>query len=451
MKASDVLGLIPPLDLIVRGRGFSGAASVIAEIEAMRAEGEWDGLEAMAHTCNGMASADPLYPQLLLHLADAYRQAGRLARAEVYCVKAVAILQTRTSAASMQNRAVAVLSRGLVVHFMGRVTEAAHLYDQASGEFRFARAAWESEDPGSPRVGESRRAARLLTEVAGKVVSAFGRSEEDTGSKATGALKTQEPAETWQLGIRPPVPPIDPPYVPPAEPVSLVDLTFVALAVGCFGVLMGSVTFVLGGTTALLVLTVIVVGAAAAAIALGRASTGGGFWLHVPYDHVAVVEEGDQALLVGEVKRWPLVPWSRRLRALVPLRELTYALPEERVCLGKKSQDDEGRYAELTMEVGYRVVDPVEACYHFAEAAGFDGDAKAALGSQELVQIWETQLGVDISTILVDELWGATVGACLTHRLRIEENLRRGLALRTRRWGVDVKNVTLLDVNPSSQ
>jgi hypothetical protein len=246
------------------------------------------------------------------------------------------------------------------------------------------------------------------------------------------------------------VPPLDPPYVPPAEPVSLVDLTFVALAVVCFSVLMGFVTFVLGGTTALLVFTVMLVGAAAAAIALGRASTGGGFLLQVPYDHVAVVEEGDQPLLVGEVKGWPLVPWSRRLRTLVPLRELTYALPEERVCLGKEPQDDECRYAALAMRVRYRVVDPVEACYHFAKAAGFNGDAKTALSSQELVQIWESQLGVDIAPVLVDDLWGATIGACLTHRLQIQENVRRGLAMRTRRWGVDVTNVTLLDVNPSS-
>jgi hypothetical protein len=450
MKASDVLDLLPPLDLIVRGRGVSNAASVIDEIGAMRAKGDWDGLGPMAHTCDGMATSDALYPELLLHLADAYRQAGSLARAEVYCAKAVAVLQTRTSAVSMQNRAVAVYSRGLIVHFMDRAAEAANLYDQASGEFKHATAAWELENPTSPRVGESGRAAKLLSEVAGQVVTTIGRSDGETGGKASVALQTQEPADAWQPDIRPPVPPLDPPYVPPAEPVSLVDLTFVALAVVCFSLLTGVVTFVLGGTTALLVFTVILAGTAAAAIVLGRASTGGGFWLQVPYDHVAVVEEGDQPLLVGEVKRWALVPWSRRLRALVPLRELTYALPEERVCLGKKPQDDECQYAALTMRVRYRVVDPVEASYHFVRAAGFNGDAKAALSSKDLVQNWESQLSVDVAPVLVDDLWGATVGACLTHRLRIQENVRRGLATRTRRWGVDVTDVTLLDVIPSS-
>jgi hypothetical protein len=134
----------------------------------------------------------------------------------------------------------------------------------------------------------------------------------------------------------------------------------------------------------------------------------------------------------------------------VPLRELTCALPEERVCLGKKPQDDECRYAALTMRVRYRVVDPVEASYHFFRAAGFNGDAKAALSSRDLVQNWESQLSVDVAPILVEDLWGATVGACLTHRLRIQENVRRGLAIRTRRWGVDVTDVILLDAIPSS-
>lgn len=450
MKASDVLGLLPPLDLIARGREVSNAESVIDEIGAIRAHGDWDGLGPMAHASDGMVTTDPLYPELLLQLADAYRQAGSLARAEVYCTKAVAVLQTRTRAVSIQNRAVAVFSRGLIVHFMDRVAEAAQLYDRAEGEFEFAAAAWRLEDPDSPRVGENMRAAKLLGEVAGQVFSALGRGDGNNGGKATGALQTQEPADAWQPDIRLPVPPLDPPYVPPAEPVSLVDLTFVALAVFCFSVLMGSVTFVLGGTTALLVFTVLLVGTAAATIALGRASTGGGFWLQVPYDHVAVVEEGDQPLLIGEVKRWPLVPWSRRLRALVPLRELTYSLPEERVCLGKKPQDDECQYAALTMRVRYRVVDPVEACYHFARATGNNGDAKAALSSQDLVQNWESQLSVDVAPVLVDDLWGATVGACLTHRLQIQENVRRRLAMRTRGWGVDVTDVTLLDVIPSS-
>jgi regulator of protease activity HflC (stomatin/prohibitin superfamily) len=125
-------------------------------------------------------------------------------------------------------------------------------------------------------------------------------------------------------------------------------------------------------------------------------------------------------------------------------------LPEERVCLGKKPQDDECQYAVLTMRVRYRVVDPVEACFHFARATGNNGDAKAALNSQDLVQIWESQLSVDVAPVLVDDLWGATVGACLAHRLQIQENVRRGLAMRTRRWGVDVAGVTLLDVIPSS-
>jgi hypothetical protein len=404
----------------------------------------------MAHICDGMATSDPLYPELLLHLADAYRRSGSLARAEVYCARAVAILQTRTSAAGMQNRAVAVYSRGLVVHLMDRIAEAAHLYDQASGEFRYATATWELEEPDSPRGGESRRVARLLGEVAGQVVSTPGRSDGEIGGEAGGAPQTEEPVEAWQPGIRPPVPPLDPPYVPPAEPVSLVDLTFVALAVVCFSLLVGVVTLVLGGITALLVFVVVLACAAGVAIALGRATTGGGFLLQVPYDHVAVVEEGDQSLLVGEVKRWPLVPWSRRLRALVPLREFTCALNEERVCLGKKPQEDECRYAALTMRVRYRVVDPVEASYHFVRAAGFNGDAKAALSSQDLVRNWESQLSVDAAPVLVDDLWGATVGACLAHRLRIQENVRRGLAIRTRRWGVDVTDVVLLDAIPSS-
>jgi hypothetical protein len=228
----------------------------------------------------------------------------------------------------------------------------------------------------------------------------------------------------------------------------LVDIAFVLLAIVCFSLLAGFVTYVLGGTTTLVVFTLVLVSMAAAGTALGRASTGYGFWLQVPYDHVAVVEEGDQPLLVGEVNGWPLVPWSRRLLAIVPLRELTCTVPDERVCLGKSTLDDECRYAELTMQVRYRVVDPVEAFYHFTRQTGSNSRAQAALSSQDLVRHWESQIGADVAPVLVHDLWGATVGACLTHRLQIQENARRGLAMSTRRWGVDVTDVVLLDINP---
>jgi tetratricopeptide (TPR) repeat protein len=449
MDAVDVLGRLQPLDLIVLSRKASNAGRLIDEVGAMRARGDWDGLDALARTCGAVDTADAPYPALLIHLADAYRQAGHLARAEVYCAKALAILQARTSAASLQNRAVAVSYRALIVHFMDRLGEAIRLYDHAHGDFERAAVVWEREDPGSSRVRQCREAATVLGEAARDTVAIAVQDAEETNGNATGAPVVVEPEDGWQPEVLPSLQPLDPPYVPPAAPASLIDLTFALLIVCCFSLLMGFVTFALGGTAALVVFAATLLGMAAVALVLASSSTGGGFWLRVPYDHVAVVEEDSQPLLVGEVQRWPLVPWSRRLRAIVPLREFTYALPGERVCLGKSAQDDEGRYAALDLQVQYRVIDPVDASYHFARESRSNGAAKSVLRGEDLTRSWESQLAVDVESLLVDELWGATVPACFTHRLQIQENLQNRLATRTRRWGVDVTDVTLLDINPS--
>lgn len=449
MCAVDVLERVQPLDLIVLDRSVSNAGRFMDELEAMRARGDWSRLEPVARTCDAVDTADPPSPALLIHLADAYRRNGHLARAEVYCARAVAVLQARTGAANLQNRAVAVFYRAFIVHLMDRLGEAIRLYEQARGEFERAAELWEQEDPGSSRVRRCREAATILGEISGDAVATAVQGEGETGDGATGATDLMEPENGWQPVVLPPLQPLDPPYVPPAEPMSLVNLAFALLILCGFSVLMGLVTFALAGTAALVVFAAMLVGATAVALVLASSSTGGGFWLRVPYDHAAVVEEDSQPLLVGEVDRWPLVPWSRRLRAVVPLREFTHALPQEQVCLGKSAHDDECRYAALSLQVRYQVVDPVEASCYFVGQPGSNGSAEAVLQSEDLTRNWESQLSADVEPLLVDELWGSTVPACLTHRLQIQENLQNRLATRTRRWGVDVKEVTLLDIHPS--
>jgi hypothetical protein len=248
--------------------------------------------------------------------------------------------------------------------------------------------------------------------------------------------------------LSPPPPPATPGFVPLGHSDSVarslrVALIGIAVLIVCLLMIVtvGYMAYALKGSTALILSVTIAVTMAMVALIIGLSNTRSGILVNIPFQHVAVVEFNGQPRVVQSVQRFLLLPGTDRIRALVPLRTLTYGLPNVRVPLG------ENRQVAVKIQIRYQVLDPIRATDTVNRAPEGSPTPDGVPGEERLKKHWELQLRTDLTCVLVDLLWGQTKDSCYAYRQRIQDGLLNELARETRRWGIDIRNLSILDMS----
>jgi hypothetical protein len=178
------------------------------------------------------------------------------------------------------------------------------------------------------------------------------------------------------------------------------------------------------------------------AVVMGRSTTGRGFTFVVPPGCQAIVSESGQFSVAPATQRQWLIPWYDKVQALVPTRDFVVNLPEKRVELGASGSTN-GSVA-VSVQVHYVAQNAVVAYTFFEREAASGGKKKGIVGEKDLKRKWDQQLAADLTPILTNQLWGATLAECVSNRSQIQDHLHQALAGQAARWGIHVIDLTIL-------
>jgi len=322
----------------------------------------------------------------------------------------------------------------LTLHHMNWRIDALHLYEKARDQFREAALDWQRSSPGHIRVIQCEQAADELHDCTTQVLE--GLTVKKPSSPTSSAWTLKSAAQTSQL---------KPSVITPLTSVS--PLIIVALAtVILLIILMGLTAYAMAGPIALIAYGAVVVTMAVVAIIVARLFTQYGFFLSVPIGYGAVVERDDELFMGQPRQRYLLVPWIYHIRALVPLGELIYKLPKLKVSLGKNQKGNTNAHVFLAIQVRYKVCDFDRATSPSGGLSAGKRKRAGVLKEEELRTNWESRLQVDLAPVLTRHMWGATDTDCCASRDKLQTNLRNDLTQETRLWGVEVEDLTILDI-----
>jgi hypothetical protein len=437
MDGRSVYNRLQPLNLIADDKGVSGSRKYIEQLVTMRRTGTWDQLDAVAEIAHSRRPPDPYDPILHLHLANAYLQTGKPGVAQGHASDALDVLECRADLTCRQNQAVAALYLGLSLHYTDYINDALYYYGKARDRFKSTEQGWRSHPQDRWRADKCQRTLDRLEACLDEIVRDLA-----TRSRRTGRVSRRRKVKTG------PLPPASTPMTAPPQSLPAIDLAFLGALMGLMLLVLGYGVFVFKGSTALIVYGAVVVTMATIAVLVGRASTQGGFVFDVPSGSVLIVKEGSDSILVGPEERWILIPWLHKAQFLVPLAELTLRIPGQKVALGQPPDKDASAHVFLTIEVCYRVFDPIAATGLFYRGQDHGNTQKEVVGREELKETWDSQIRSDLTPLLVDYLWGSTVSDCCSEREQIQEDLGNELAAKTRLWGSDVSKLTILEIAP---
>ncbi|MBN1139182.1 MAG: hypothetical protein JXM73_21570 [Anaerolineae bacterium] len=436
MEATEVFNKLQPSVLIVDDGMGSNARKYIDGVEEIERRGTWDQLDDLAAACQDLRGIDPNYPVLAIRLANAYlQQAGNLNTARNQLTRALEILDCQTGPVCHQNRAVTLLYLGLTLHFMKWHNDALHLYQEAHNQFRNAALDWQRSSPGHARAIQCEIAADRLQECAKEVLKNIAPSKASVPTPS--AWKPKNIPQT-------PTPPRPQSHKPPAL-LSTTAIIALGVLVCLLIIAIMLITYYLGGRVALLITAAVLVSMAAVAIVTGLSYTQGGLFLQVPQDYEAVIEQNGALFVVQPGQAQVLIPWFCRLHALVPMKELQHKLPKQKVSLGK-SASGTNTHVYLIIQVDYRVLSAVDATSPTGGLSTASRDHKGVWREEELKTKWQDRLQIDLAPLLANHMWGATEADCYTFRDRLQTSLRNDVTKKTRLWGIEVENLTILDI-----
>jgi hypothetical protein len=432
MDAKTIYSKIKPLTLLVAGGPSSDIEKDIGRIEDIRKRSAWyelDDLKVAGLERNRFA---PCYPVLGIHLADSFLRAGNLDKANEHSAQALDNLESLLDPQCRQNRAVATLYLGLVEHSKDRIHAAMELYRKASELFFVAQTEWARSGRSRSRVDECQVAAYRLEEfIASMELAAPSRSS----PAALGKVLSPRTA----LSHRPLASESMPQTKLPTDIVVIAALDF---ALSLFGV---AVAFVTGGIVALLVAGTIILALNVAALWLAYSSTGVGFWLEVPPDQTAVVDDRGQRFSVSPGQpRW-LVPWQHRVRALVPRRELSMTAQRRNVPLRGADRSGDA-HLDLTCDIIYSVSAPEPATRAY-ESSLHDRERPEFPATEEMLKpVWDSQIEADLISLLIDKDLDRAAARSSPDLHRIQSNWQSALARQTQTWGIDIRDLKIRDI-----
>jgi hypothetical protein len=430
MNARDIPLELQPLRLLINYGLCAEVAGFIAALKKIAGERKWYRLEPLLESSRSLEAECVHYPALLVHFADAFRQAERLAKAEDCCRQAVAILQQRTDPVGLQNGAVASFYRGALLHLMQRNSEAAEVYAQAHRLFLAAAPGWRqlSHPMSAAHATDCEQAARRL---------------EGWMAEALESMVTEE-------GGRPPQPTVGEPdlcvptRVAPLSRPAPAEVLFLAVAVSsAFIVALGIVAYELGKSTALITFGAVVISASVATAAIARAATNSGFLLRPGHDHWAVYERGKRMFAVYPGEQRLLIPWLERARFLVPLGNLQCHASGLRISRQRDERTGGARSILVWATIDYRVANPLQATQSFDQTCRASFKKDEVLEGKDLRVYWEAQLLADMRSLLSRDLWGATAAECHASHGQIQVDLSDSLEASATRWGLEVTDVIL--------
>ncbi len=180
----------------------------------------------------------------------------------------------------------------------------------------------------------------------------------------------------------------------------------------------------------------------------------------IPYQCAAVIERMTIPRVVYGPQSLSLWPSFDRLKAIVPLYGLQYTTPKQRILVsstltvevsavvhyGIGGEDDQARRQNINHAI-YRL--PVETRLA-RSATGPSGGLKPEVSLPDLRRSWERRLLTDVQMTLNAILPGRrfediTCDRC-NQRATLCADLRDHLTERTREWGVQIQEVSLLEV-----
>jgi len=436
MEAAEVFSRLQPPGLIVEDGVSPDARKYINQVESVQQEGAARTLDALAAAIQDLRTTDDHYPVLALRMANAYFQAKEPNAARDQLTSAMEILGRQTGAACQQNKAVALLYQGLVLHSMAEHKDALHRYEEARNQFRDAARNWQRSSSGLARAMQCEIAADRLQDCVQK--------ELDTIVPSKASVPTPSAWKPKDI----PKPPQAPARQSPAPPAMFSTAMLAALGViVCLLIItIVLIAYYLGGRIALISTAAALVSMAAVAIVTGLSYTQGGLFLRVPRDYAAVIEQNGALFEVQPGQAQVLIPWVSRLHSLVPVKKLTFKPPKQKVSLGR-NPSGANSYVSLTIQIDYRVLSSIDATSLTGGLSAANGDHKGVWTEEELKTNWQARLQNELSPLLANHMWGATEGDCCAHRERLQADLRNDLTQETRLWGIEVENLTILDVS----
>jgi tetratricopeptide (TPR) repeat protein len=430
MNARDIPLELQPLRLLINYGLCAEVAGFIAALRKIAGERKWYRLEPLLESSRSLEAECVHYPALLVHFADAFRQAERLDKAGDCCRQAVAILQRRTEPGSLQNGAVASFYRGALLQLMRRTSEAVDVYRQAHRRFLEAALGWRqlSHPMSTGHATDCEQAARRL---------------EGWMAEALESMVTEE-------ARRPPQPTVGEPglYAPtratPRSKSAPAVVLFLAVAASsAFIVALGIVAYELGKSTALITFGAAVISASVATVAIARAATNSGFLLKPGPDHWAVYERGKRLFAVYPGEQRLLIPWLERARFLVPLGNLQCHVAGLRISRQRDERTGGARSTLVWSTIDYRVANPLQATHSFDQTCRASFKKDEVFEGKDLRVYWEAQLLADMRSLLSRDLWGVTAAECHSNHGQIQADLSDNLEAGATRWGLEVTEVIL--------
>jgi regulator of protease activity HflC (stomatin/prohibitin superfamily) len=177
----------------------------------------------------------------------------------------------------------------------------------------------------------------------------------------------------------------------------------------------------------------------------------------VPFDCAVVLERMGTPIVMwgpGTVDKWPFID---QVRAIVPLCSLQYTCPKQKVF----TKPDEAIEIRLVVSYGVNSKDwnsanVLKAVYHTQEGTmakdkgQADSKGKSVTRTiTDLKQTWEKRLLFDIIMTLNEILPGENLGASSHDQYRrriISNNLRKSLSLRVQEWGMEIEEISIMEL-----
>ncbi len=357
---------------------------------------------------------------------------------------------------------------GVLYHTQGKLGLAIHFYEQARDAFRYDRSnygcAFFALAVAYQRRGEQAKADGLIAEALA-ILNQLGKGKKATArwektQKATNE-HPQKPGADEGGGTgggrvfadRKSLPP--PPRLAPASgeiSIWLIVMTLITLLVGAI------ITLVIprdGAFKVYAVTLLIMVPIGAAAIIRLQ------YRCHVPYDSAAVIERMGLPRVAFGPQTITLLPPADRLRAIVPLYRLEYLSSKQKVIVNRDLTVEVSlamHYGIAGADVGERVDSIVKTIYQLSLGSGASPNRTTqrdkgcpALSPSDLKRAWEKRLLSDLQLTLnevlpgrrFEELWCDRQNG----RLSICGVLRERLATRTQEWGMQILEISMLELN----
>jgi len=159
----------------------------------LRRSGELEAAERRARDAETLSRETKAHVELaaaLVHLADIYREMGRLGPARRCADEACVVLKRQAGRTQRYNEAVARYGLGLIHHLLGGDTSALNCYQEARALFEVAREHWAARD----RTGQMVERCRRVEEWLGNLSECLTETEE------RGGLYTTLILPAWLLG-----------------------------------------------------------------------------------------------------------------------------------------------------------------------------------------------------------------------------------------------------------